>query len=146
MKLFIQILRLPLISHLARGLFHVSCWIASLAGLFRPLDRLLGRWARELVKFYRLHLSAHKGYKCAYALATGGPTCSTFAMEAFGQHGIAGAMREMTLQFGRCKQAKINLGYDKGLIGEALSNATVAYSQVPPDPVKKTDDGGCCGC
>ena len=141
MKILFRICRHPLLAVPLRMLFRLSFWLAAAAGVCRPLDRFLGRSARRAVIFYRKHLSAHKGYRCAYAVATGGPTCSTFALEAFDRYGIAGGMNEMSVRFGLCGESKVKLQHDKGLIGEVLVRL--------PDLAKDDDilvDDGCCGC
>lgn len=143
MKLLFRICRHPILSGPLKLLFRLTFWLAAAAGVCRPLDRFLGRCARQAVLFYRRHLSAHKGYRCAYALATGGSTCSSYAMEAFGRHGISGAMSEMSARFTLCGESRVRLQHDKGLIEDAFVKL--------PNVAKAGSDwvdggGGCCGC
>jgi putative component of membrane protein insertase Oxa1/YidC/SpoIIIJ protein YidD len=141
MKLLFRICRHPLLAIPMLLLFRLSFWLAAAAAVCRPLDRFLGRCARRAVMFYRRHLSAHKGYRCSYAIATGGSTCSTFALEAFSIYGLAGGMSQMSARFGLCGESKLRLQHDKGLIGEALERLP---ELAKADWIEK--DPPCCGC
>lgn len=66
-------------------------------------------WA---IRLYQRHLSARKGYGCAYRLAHGGTGCSGFAKGAIAEHGVWQAIPLIQERFRACKVAALNLRRD----------------------------------
>lgn len=75
------------------------------------LDLGLARISGWLVAAYRRHLSPHKGYRCAHAVA-GFASCSEVAGSAFAQEPFSGAIGQIEKQFGRCRRSYLALQSD----------------------------------
>lgn len=131
-----------------QGLFNVTLRLAVVIGRATqkslPLDRLLGKAASGGVYFYRRVISPHKGFRCAYASSTGGPSCSTVALNALMTEGFLSGVNEMTTQFKRCRTAQQS--YQRGLIDEAftqlMKNSPDWPTPTPPPPPPPI----CCAC
>ncbi len=63
---------------------------------------MLSRLALAVVRFYRRHLSARKGYRCAWGVHTGISTCSTRGVRIFRRASFGKALALLRRQFDRC--------------------------------------------
>ena len=63
---------------------------------------LLDRAARAAIKCYKVTVSPHKGYKCAYSV-THGISCSTVADKLIEEHGVINARPFIKQQFTDCR-------------------------------------------
>lgn len=74
-----------------------------------------------VILFYRRFLSSRKGYKCAHAYVSKGPSCSDVGLSAFLTLPIHKAIAEMQEQKSRCahsyKLHMENMEIESGLVG-----------------------------
>lgn len=57
------------------------------------------------VRLYQICVSPHKGFKCAHAYLTGGPSCSDYAREMITRFGCVHAVTKMRRRFEECRIA-----------------------------------------
>ncbi|MFM9961824.1 MAG: membrane protein insertion efficiency factor YidD [Planctomycetaceae bacterium] len=74
-----------------------------LSTLLWPADRTLALLAYVGVAGYRRWISPHKGFVCAHGALTREPSCSAFALRAFGELTLSQALPLIRLQFARCR-------------------------------------------
>ncbi|MDC8016213.1 membrane protein insertion efficiency factor YidD [Tahibacter soli] len=84
------------------------------------LDRWLSLPARGAMHVYRSVVSPAKGFRCAHAVVTGGPSCSDVALQAFRERPFAAAIGEIDAQFARCQASLVR--FDSDLIGQAIAS------------------------
>jgi len=78
------------------------------------------RYARAaLIRAYQRHLSARKGYRCAYGVLHGTGTCSSIGLDMMEQQGFWAFWRKMPLQFDACRAAAATLSEEYGEQREA---------------------------
>ena len=87
-------------------------WAGPWSRKFRPVDGALARIGYLGIKGYRKYLSPIKGYRCAHARVSGGPSCSAAALAAFHAHPFSEAIAETQLQFDRCRDAGCRVNAD----------------------------------
>jgi putative component of membrane protein insertase Oxa1/YidC/SpoIIIJ protein YidD len=90
---------------------------------------------------YQRHLSPVKGFRCAHAVATGGPSCSDVALEAFRHYRFSEALQLAEGQFASCRTA-----YMDGL-PDAVDAALRALPDLPgASGLVCGGDSDCCQC
>ena len=78
------------------------------------------------IRAYQNHVSPRKGFRCAYGVATGRWTCSSYGMKIAQRHGALAFLRGMQRQFARCKAAHGRLRYAMATQGEDEDQAQQA--------------------
>ncbi len=73
------------------------------------LARLPAALAMAAIRFYRQHLSARKGYHCAWGRATGRDTCSGIGLRVIRRAGLIKGLALLRSQFDRCALASEGL-------------------------------------
>ena len=71
---------------------------------------LLDRTALAAIRFYRRHLSARKGFSCAYRCHTGCASCSTLGLRAIRRHGLWSGLALLKQRLERCGVAHRRFG------------------------------------
>ena len=66
------------------------------------------------IRWYQRRLSPYKGFRCAHAAVSGGPSCSTAILEIVRAQGLVGGWPQVVTRFADCR-----LAY-QGLRGAAL--------------------------
>lgn len=94
--------------------------------LSQMLSKMLSQIAVRAIVFYQRHLSALKGYRCAYGTLTGQSTCSRQGLRIFQKTGFMAGMKLLRRQFDSCTLAA---GHIHGLHGELASNAQAPSRQ-----------------
>jgi len=57
------------------------------------------------ISAYQRFVSPHKGWRCAYAVLHGGPSCSAYGKEVISRHGVLGGTLLLWNRFGDCRAA-----------------------------------------
>jgi len=63
--------------------------------------------ALKMIGLYQQHISAHKGYCCAYRFQTGRLSCSHFAARAIRRRGILTGLKLTLRRFRKCSDAHV---------------------------------------
>ena len=79
-------------------------WIADVSTRHALFGRWVARGTAWGILGYRKILSPIKGYRCAHAALTGGPSCSDVALVAFQNGSFSEALRITELQFADCRR------------------------------------------
>ncbi|MVA75930.1 membrane protein insertion efficiency factor YidD [Auraticoccus sp. F435] len=66
---------------------------------------MLTSLAIQAIHAYQRHLSPHKGFSCAYAVATDGLSCSAVVLDLVRERGLLGALPRIAGQFASCGRA-----------------------------------------
>ena len=66
---------------------------------------LATRLSLGLIRFYQRRISPHKGFRCAHAVAHGGPGCSGYAAAVIRARGVWGALALIRQRFRDCRDA-----------------------------------------
>lgn len=61
------------------------------------------------IRFYRRHISPHKGFHCAHAAYFGGPSCSEVILAVVQTRGVLGGWRDIATRFAACRSAHARL-------------------------------------
>ncbi len=61
------------------------------------------------IEAYQRHISPHKGFCCAYRIATNEVSCSEFAKQRIANRGFFKALADIRQRFNACKQAALQL-------------------------------------
>lgn len=109
---------------------------------FPAADSWLARPSAVLVNAYRTFLSPYKGYNCAHAGA-GRLSCSDVAETAFTDLPFSAAIKQIEVQFDRCRSAFISLQSD--LIDQALNHLPRLGDHVNVSFLACNGNAGCCG-
>ena len=85
-------------------------------------ERFASRAALGAIERYQRWISPYKGFRCAYAVAHGGPGCSGFARERIARAGLWVALADIRQRFAACRAAALALSAqresDSGRSGE----------------------------
>lgn len=79
--------------------------IAKVTSYIPFIDRAFGRLGYGLVILYRRFLSPWKGFRCAHAVVTSGPSCSDVGLGLFRSQSLSAAVSGMDSQFRQCRQS-----------------------------------------
>jgi putative component of membrane protein insertase Oxa1/YidC/SpoIIIJ protein YidD len=100
--------------------------------------RLAGRLGRALllaaIRFYKRHVSPHKGFACAYRVHTGRASCSTLGYRAVARHGVFRGLGILDARLAQCR-----LKHEK--YGPRPMPRTTP--RLPPSQAGFLDCGGC---
>jgi len=61
------------------------------------------------IEGYQRLISPYKGYRCAYGVLYGGPSCSEFGKRAIRQYGLVGGLILLRQQFHECHDAAVRI-------------------------------------
>lgn len=87
-------------------------------------DRMLSLAAYSGVAFYRRFVSPRKGFRCAHAALTGGPSCSAVAAEMLLSQGFSVAYPAINRQRLRCREAYTS-AMNSNSVAEQLLNSPI---------------------
>lgn len=79
--------------------------VAKMAALIPFVDWFLGRLGWLSILLYRRFVSPYKGFRCAHAAVTSGPSCSDVGFAEFSSQPMSLAVSALDAQFHRCKQS-----------------------------------------
>ena len=134
-------IRHSLLSLVARPTAAVARVTARVVRRFKPIDRWASRGTALGISFYQRSLSPVKGFRCAHAVATGGPSCSDVALDAFRHYRFSEALSLAEGQFASCRTA-----YLDGL-PDAVDAALRGLPNVPgTSGLVCGGDSDCCPC
>ena len=70
-----------------------------------PLHELSRAALLAAIRFYKRHVSPHKGFACAYRVHTGRCSCSTLGYRAVSRYGVLRGLGVLRLRLDRCHEA-----------------------------------------
>ena len=70
------------------------------------------------IRFYKRHVSPHKGFACAYRIHTGRCSCSTLGYRAVSRYGVMHGLGVLRLRLDRCHEAFERHGRRPGRRGQ----------------------------
>ena len=97
--------------------------VSILARVWYFVDRALSLLAYGVVLFYRRYISPHKGFRCAHAALTGGPSCSTIAVEVLCHQPLSVAFPAIQGQRALCRDAYMEILDGGSTYTETLLNS-----------------------
>lgn len=130
--------------HAGAILARTASWVAERTAHVPLVDGILATCGRVAIHAYRQYLSPLKGYRCSHSALTGGPSCSAVALTSFQEHPFSDAMAATMEQFGRCRNASIQLHSD--IVGEAAAHVSSFVVGSGGELSVYVADQGCCPC
>ncbi len=72
--------------------------------------------ALAAIRFYKRHVSPHKGFSCAYRVHVGACSCSTLGLRAISRYGVWRGLGVLRLRLGQCHLAAEQLRHGPRLV------------------------------
>jgi putative component of membrane protein insertase Oxa1/YidC/SpoIIIJ protein YidD len=95
--------------------------LSGIAG--RWSDLLLSLTAYHAVRWYQIHISPHKGFRCACAALTNGPSCSAFALTQLETSPFLAAVTQIRGRLEVCRA--VYMAYKTGLLDAAIQRSSM---------------------
>lgn len=125
----------------ARCTMAFARFLSSISKKSEVLDRAMAMGTTLGILGYRRFLSPIKGYRCAYARTTGGPSCSDVALDAFRSSGFSEGLKSTERQFYRCHAVAF------GELPDAVDQAIRNFPNIANGGYFSMEaSGSCCPC